>query len=316
MISSVTSHHYEFHNSDFKQHFKKRSSDQNVEEIERRARNACKNKKIKTTSVNSSMPQQTNEISFSLRMGTSYSSLSKNTINLRDVENDVETNSSSDIPRIIDLSTGESLESVSDQLQKSRKPKRPIELVENQGELLSIGTSSKNNDDVIGENPFHSHKRIRVSKEYNFIEEEGEIDTIVHGPVVNVMKGLKTGSSNETNSVNSTKSQFSQSSSLYGKNSPNIKFTVPYQKAMSRYMRSQFQHLNNEEFGNEGKQVILYCPKKKDYFRGSFVKNNDDAEDGNYSYGKISEILEEVNVGHNGTINYINDSYEDQMDLD
>jgi len=303
MISSVISHYPEFHNfTDFKHNFKKRPFD--VEGTAKQIHNPYKKIKTTTSSANSSSPQQSPHSPFSLRMGTNYSSpfdLSRY-INLKDDENSIETNSFSDIPRIIDLSTGEPLESIPsvEQLQKNRKPKRPIELVENQDELPSIlENMEEDNDDLIDENLLCPHKRIRTSREYmgNFIEEEEKIDTRVHGRIIDVVNDVPLNKV----TVNFTeRSQSSQSLSQYvhGKHSSNIKFTTPYQEAMTRYMRSQFQHLNNEEYENEGKQIVLYHPRNRDYSKESFVENNNDTKDENSSYD-----------GQNGV-------REDHMDID
>jgi len=285
MISAIS--HHEFHNfTDFKQHLKKRSFD--VEETAERLHNAYKKIKTTTSSVNSLLPQQ------SSRTGTNYSSPFGLTryIDVRDYENSVETNSFSDISRIIDLSTGEPLEFIPsvEQLQKNRKPKRPIELIENQGETIE-----ENNDNLINESSLCSHKRIRTSREYmgSFIEEEEKIDPRVHDVLNDVPF-------NKANSVNFTESsQCSQFLSLYvqGKKS-NIKFTTPYQEAMTRYMRSQFQHLNNEEYGNEGKQIVLYHSRNR---KKSFVENNGtDDEDSSFD----------------GAVSCVNDMHEDRMDID
>ncbi|RIA85923.1 hypothetical protein C1645_780825 [Glomus cerebriforme] len=277
--------------------------------------NILKNTTI--SSVNSLSSQQTiNSTPFhSFYMGNDDTGLSKY-IDLRDYENDVETNLSSDIPRIIDLSTGESLESIPsvEQLQKNRKPKRSIEIVENQDELSSIlGIMEENKED--NENSIHSHKRIRTTKEHmcNFIEEEEQIDPRVH---FDIMKEFKIGSntfcSNKANSLNSTEDP-SQSLSLYfrGKDSSNVKFTVPYQEAIVRYMRLQIQHLNNDEiYKNEGKKLILYHPKI-----GGFK------DDSSCKIFEIPETMDlDVEAGQNGAVNCTNDSHyaedDDQMDID
>ncbi|CAG8649078.1 6888_t:CDS:1 [Funneliformis caledonium] len=306
-ISSATSHHHHgFHYSttDF-QHFKKRPFDQNAFNQETAEQLHNTYKKIKTaTSVNSSLSQQP-QTHATPPFGTSRN------IGKRDVGNDIETSLLSNVPRIIDLSTGESLESIpSLEHLQSRKLKRPIELVENQVNLSSTlepVEESKNNS-------LHSHKRLRTSKEHmcNFIEEDEEMmNSRIYGPVV--LKELKTGSN--TISSNKAKPVENQSLSRYKKSTSNISFTLPYQKAMTRYMRSQFQHLNNEEFENEGKQLILYRPRNEDYFMNSLIEDNNSMKD--ETDDKIVEIDETMYLDdQNGETNYNMNDEDDQMEID
>ncbi|GBB97872.1 hypothetical protein RclHR1_30980004 [Rhizophagus clarus] len=298
MISSTTPNYYEFHNTSGFQNFKKRPFDQNNIDIEHTVDNMYK--KFKATpleSVNSLSSQQTTSCStpsrsFHVTTNHSFSS---------DLSRIYEPNLS-DISRIIDLSTGEHLEFIPsvDQLQKNRKPKRPIDLVENENELSNVlGIMEENKDDLIDGNLLHSFKRIRTSEEHmcNFIEEEEELYHRVHPPI-DIIRELKIGCN--SNSLDSSrKPQPSQSLSLYvhRKNLSNIKFTVPYQKAIAQYMRAQFQHLNcNMEYENEGKKLILYNPRNED----SFVDSND----------KIFEISEVTDFDDQ------NGGDKDQMDID
>ncbi|CAG8606273.1 641_t:CDS:2 [Rhizophagus irregularis] len=284
MLSSTTPNYHEFYNTSCFQHFKKRPFDQNDFDIEQSADNIYK--KFKPTpleSLNSLSFQQPTSCttpSRSFRLGTNHSS----SPDLSKLNHD-EQNLLSDTPRIIDLSTGEYLELIPsvDQLQKNRKPKRPIDSVENQDELSnSLGIMEENKEDLINDSLLHSPKRIRTSKEH--IE-------------------LKTGYKANTADI-PKKPQLSQSLLLHGHGKyPNIKFTVPYQKAITKYMRAQLQHLNNNmEYGNEGKELILYNPRN-DGFKDYFVDSND----------KIFETSKETMDldldGHNG-------DDEDQMDID
>jgi hypothetical protein len=310
MISSTTQNYHEFYNSSGFQHFKKRPFDQNDFDIEQTVDNMYK--KIKTTpleSVNSLSSQKPTSCATPprpFRIGTNHSP-SPDLSRLKNVE-PINLLSNSDTSRIIDLSTGEYLESIPsvDQLQNNRKPKRPIDLVDNQDESSNfLGTMEENKEDLINESLLHSLKRIRTSKEHmcNFIEEEEEIDHKIHRP--DIIRELKIGYKiNPVDSVDfPKKSQPSQSLSLYvhGKNPPNIKFTVPYQKAIAKYMRAQFQHLNNDmEYENDGKKLILYNPRNNG-FKDSFVDSND----------RIFEISEEI-MDFDGQ----NDGDEDQMDID
>ncbi|CAB4486234.1 hypothetical protein RhiirA5_417450 [Rhizophagus irregularis] len=310
MLSSTTPNYHEFYNTSCFQHFKKRPFDQNDFDIEQSADNIYK--KFKPTpleSLNSLSFQQPTSCttpSRSFRLGTNHSS----SPDLSKLNHD-EQNLLSDTPRIIDLSTGEYLELIPsvDQLQKNRKPKRPIDSVENQDELSnSLGIMEENKEDLINDSLLHSPKRIRTSKEHmcNFIEEEEEeeeeLDHRVHKPF-DIIRELKTGYKANTADI-PKKPQLSQSLLLHGHGKyPNIKFTVPYQKAITKYMRAQLQHLNNNmEYGNEGKELILYNPRN-DGFKDYFVDSND----------KIFETSKETMDldldGHNG-------DDEDQMDID
>lgn len=307
MLSSTPNYHEFYNSSDF-QHFKKRPFDQNHFDIEQTAYNIYK--KFKPTPLESLNPlssQQTTSYTTpfrSFRSRTNHSS----SPDLSRLNYD-EPNLLSDTPRIIDLSTGEYLKLIPsvDQLQKNRKQKRPIDSVENQDELSnSLGIMEENKEDLINDSLLHSPKRIRTSKEHmcNFIEEEEEeLDHRVHKPF-DIIKELKIGYKANTADIPKNP-QPSQSLSLYvhGKY-PNIKFTVPYQKAIAKYMRAQFQHLNNNvEYENEGKELILYNPRN-DGFKNSFVDLNDKI----FEISKETMDLEDL-YGHNG-------GDEDQMDID
>ncbi|CAG8843539.1 11155_t:CDS:1, partial [Racocetra persica] len=199
-----------------------------------------------------------------------------NKIDLKEHKNILESESGSEMSRIIDLSTGESLESISNTEQQERqKLKRPLELVENDYKSSSsvecLNLEEGNFLAAMGETTVGNlYKRVRTSEKptVNYIEDveedtelidhtlgaiqEFKNDVIIHHPIPDV-------------SSTSTDPTKSLPMVVIEKSPRKIEFTVQYQEAFNRYMRSQFDSVKNDEYSVHGKEMVLYRRNNGEY---------------------------------------------------
>ncbi|CAG8619380.1 79_t:CDS:1, partial [Racocetra fulgida] len=227
-----------------------------------------------------------------------------NKIDLKEHKNILESESGSEMSRIIDLSTGESLESISNTEQQERqKLKRSLEFVENDYKNSSsvecLNLEEGNFLAAMGETTVGNlYKRVRTSEKptVNYIEDveedtelidhtlgaiqEFKNDVIIHHPISD-------GSSASTVTIDPTKSL----PMVVREKSPRkIEFTVQYQEAFNRYMRSQFDSVKNDEYSVRGKEMVLYRRNNGE----CIIKDGNSDDYTADSEGKIFEIEEEI----------------------
>ncbi|RHZ81965.1 hypothetical protein Glove_115g22 [Diversispora epigaea] len=257
-------------------------------------------KKIKTLSL------------FSLpKLSSSYS---PNANCLKDKKNN-SSNIETDLPRIIDLSTGEQLESIPE--QKSLKRLLEFEPQEN--------FNNTDNDSDINFN-----KKIRASEKpmVNYIEEEDEerfnstIDVLQELKLNPTITTIDSTSSDLTSrndeqidtAANKVFEQTQNTSIVTNGHAKKLQFTAKYQRAFSRYMRSQFELIKDESHEVYGKETISYYQNP---YR-SLVKifNNEKDNDGdtiNAEEGKIVEISDGDTINAEGKIVEISDDDDVEM---
>ncbi|CAG8759111.1 16599_t:CDS:1 [Gigaspora margarita] len=325
MSATLQPHTFEIPTADFKQCSRKRFYFE--DEL---THNMNKRVKVPSYSVNNFPPSTLPFSTFrSYGRDEKLSSFKSNNIVLN--KNGLVSDSHSKMSRIIDLSTGESLESISNSDQNDRqKLKRPLELVENDYkssvEDLNIERDTYldvTNETIIGNN---HHKKIRTSEKptVNYIEDVEDVDDgsrlINNNNTVGIIQEFKnpiTSRPISSTSIVTIDPTNSLPLVVKDKNSRTIEFTPQYQKAFNKYMRSQFDTVN--DYSVLGKEMILYRQNNDGYI----IK--DDNSDGytTDSEGKIVEIEEDdIQMLDNDDVGLLlnegaqNLDVDDKMDID
>ncbi|CAG8465796.1 7706_t:CDS:1 [Cetraspora pellucida] len=224
-------------------------------------------------------------------------------IDLKENKNILEPESSSEMSRIIDLSTGESLESISNTEQQERqKLKRPLELVENDyknsSSVESLNFEEGNFFTAMGETGVGNiYKRARTSEKptVNYIEDVEDTELIDHtvGTIQEFKNDVITRhpipdfSSTSKVAIDPTESL---PVVVREKIPRKIEFTVQYQEAFNKYMRSQLDSVKDDEYNVRGKEMILYLRNNDEYIINDGNSDDFTAD----SEGKIFEIEEEI----------------------
>ncbi|CAG8514068.1 hypothetical protein C2G38_2212132 [Gigaspora rosea] len=259
-------------------------------------------------------------------------SFKSNNIVFKDNKNGLVSDSHSKMSRIIDLSTGESLESISNSDQNDRqKLKRPLELVENDYKCLSsvedLNIEGGNFLDVTNETTIgnNNHKKIRTSEKptVNYIEDVEDVDDgsklINDNNIVGTVQEFKNPttsrpiSSTSTVTIDPTKSL---PLVVKEKNPRTIEFTPQYQKVFNRYMRSQLDTVN--DYSVLGKEMVLYRQNNDGYV----IKDDNSDDYTTDSEGKIVEIEDDIQMLDNDDVGLLlsegaqNLDLDDKMDID
>ncbi|CAG8665268.1 23245_t:CDS:1 [Dentiscutata erythropus] len=228
-----------------------------------------------------------------------FSSFKSNNIALKNNKNVLNLESHSEISRIIDLSTGESLESVSNIEQPDRqKLKRTLELVEHDYKD-SPSVEGDNFLGIMGEPTLGNnfHKKIRTSKKptVNYIEdvEDAKDDSrLINNTVDNIQefKNYVTTSpsiSNTSSTSNVIIHPTTKSLPLVLR-PKKIEFTSQYQEAFNKYMRSQLDTIKDDDYSFHGKEMVLYRHNNKN--NNGYIIEDGNSYDYTNSEGKIVEI--------------------------
>ncbi|CAG8485293.1 8104_t:CDS:1 [Diversispora eburnea] len=252
-------------------------------------------KRIKTFSTSFSLPKLSSSYSPNV---SCLNDKKNNSSNFRN--HNIETN----FPRIIDLSTGEQLESIPE--QRSLKHLLEFEPQEN--------FNNTDNDSDINFN-----KKFRASEKptVNYIEEEEDerfnstIDVLQElklDPTITTIDSTSSEftSKNDDQTVTAVNKVFEQTqntSIITNDHAKKLQFTDKYQRAFSRYIRSQFELIKDESHEVYGKETISYYPNP---YR-SLVKilNNEkdnDGDDGNTIKAEEGKIVEIVEISDEDTI--------------
>ncbi|CAG8485392.1 15717_t:CDS:1 [Dentiscutata heterogama] len=229
-----------------------------------------------------------------------FTSFKSNNIALKKNKTVPNIDSHSEMSRIIDLSTGESLDSVSNTDHDRQKLKRTLELVEHDYKD-SPSVEGDNFLGIMGEPTFGNnfHKKIRTSKKptVNYIEDVEDVkddSRLINNTVgtIQEFKNYVTTSpsiSNISSTSNVTINPTTKSLPLVVR-PKKIEFTPQYQEVFNKYMRSQLDTVN-DDYSVHGKEMVLYRQNNKN--NNEYIIKDDDYTN---SEGKIVEIEDDDDI--------------------